>query len=58
MSGSPGWGYETFVERALGDAALRVPWSSWVAVLAGLVAAVVPARRAARVAPVAGLSLD
>ncbi|MFI9596083.1 hypothetical protein [Nonomuraea sp. NPDC052265] len=29
-----------------------------VAVLAGLVAAVLPARRAARVTPAAGLSLD
>ncbi|GAA4913602.1 FtsX-like permease family protein [Nonomuraea thailandensis] len=55
-------GYETFVKRALSDATMRVPWPSLgavlVAALAGLSASVLPARRAARVAPVAGLSLD
>ncbi|WP_432934162.1 ABC transporter permease [Microbispora sp. CA-135349] len=56
-------GYETVVTRALRGAAMRVPWWSLVVVvvivaLAGLVAAVVPTRRAARVTPAAGLSLD
>jgi putative ABC transport system permease protein len=56
-------GYETFVTRALSDATMRVPWSSLgvvvlVAALAGLLASVLPARRAARVTPAAGLSLD
>ncbi|MEV7803108.1 ABC transporter permease [Microbispora sp. NPDC088329] len=55
-------GYETVVTRALRGAAMRVPWWSLVVVvvivaLAGLVAAVGPARRAARVTPAAGLSL-
>lgn len=59
-----GWvGYETFVERALGDVPLQVPWLQLgvvvlVAALAGLLASVLPARRAARVPPAAGLSLD
>jgi putative ABC transport system permease protein len=56
-------GYETFVTRALSDATMRVPWLSLgvvvlVAALAGLLASVLPARRAARVTPAAGLSLD
>jgi putative ABC transport system permease protein len=56
-------GYETFVKRALTHATMQVPWPSLgavvlVAALAGLLAAVVPARRAARVTPAAGLSLD
>jgi putative ABC transport system permease protein len=54
-------GYETFVTRALSQATLRVPWLSLgvvvvVAALAGLLASVLPARRAARVTPAAGLS--
>ncbi|NUT44783.1 MAG: FtsX-like permease family protein [Thermoactinospora sp.] len=56
-------GHETFVTRALAGATLRVPWPSLgavvvIAALAGLLAAVLPARRAARVTPAAGLSLD
>lgn len=56
-------GYETIVKRALSDATMRVPWSSLgavviIAALAGLLAAVLPARRAVRVTPAAGLSLD
>ncbi|MCC5580278.1 FtsX-like permease family protein [Microtetraspora sp. AC03309] len=56
-------GYETIVKRALSDATMRVPWLSLgvvvlIAALAGLLAAVLPARRAARVTPAAGLSLD
>jgi putative ABC transport system permease protein len=56
-------GYETFVKRALTHATLYIPWASLCAVvliaaLAGLLASVLPARRAARVTPVAGLSLD
>jgi putative ABC transport system permease protein len=56
-------GYETFVKRALTHATMVIPWPSLgaavlVATLAGLLAAVVPARRAGRVTPAAGLSLD
>ncbi|MEU7890763.1 FtsX-like permease family protein [Microbispora bryophytorum] len=56
-------GYETIVKRALSDAVMQVPWPSISAVvlitaLAGLLAAVLPARRAARVTPAAGLSLE
>jgi putative ABC transport system permease protein len=56
-------GYETFVKRALTRATMVVPWPSLgavvlIAALAGLLASVVPARRAARVSPAAGLSLD
>jgi putative ABC transport system permease protein len=56
-------GHETFVTRALSGATLRVPWLSLgvvilIAALAGLLASVLPARRAARVTPAAGLSLD
>ncbi|MFI6707753.1 ABC transporter permease [Nonomuraea sp. NPDC050478] len=54
---------ETIVKPALRDATMHVPWLSLgvvvlIAALAGLLAAVLPARRAARVSPVAGLSLD
>ncbi|WP_117213489.1 FtsX-like permease family protein [Allorhizocola rhizosphaerae] len=56
-------GCETFVKRALSDATLRIPWLELVlvvliAALAGLLSSVLPARRAARVTPAAGLSLD
>jgi putative ABC transport system permease protein len=56
-------GYETFVKRALTHSTMAVPWPSLgavilIAALAGLLASVVPARRAARVTPAAGLSLD
>jgi putative ABC transport system permease protein len=51
------------VTRALSGATLRVPWLSLGAVIlgaavAGLLASVLPARRAARVTPAAGLTLD
>jgi putative ABC transport system permease protein len=56
-------GYETVVKRALTRAIMLIPWPSLgvvvlTAALAGLLAAVLPARRAARVTPAAGLSLD
>jgi putative ABC transport system permease protein len=56
-------GYETFVKRALTHATMVIPWPSLaaavlIAALAGLLASVLPARRAARVSPAAGLSLD
>ncbi|MGI5128403.1 ABC transporter permease [Pseudonocardia sp. CA-107938] len=56
-------GFETFVKRALTRATMVVPWPELgavvlVAVLAGLLAAVLPARRAAQVPPAAGLTLD
>jgi putative ABC transport system permease protein len=56
-------GYETFVKRALTHATMQIPWPSLAAVvliaaLAGLLASVLPARRAARVTPAAGLSVD
>lgn len=55
--------YETVVKRALTHATMQVPWLSLGVVvlgaaLAGLLAAVLPARRAAGVTPAAGLSLD
>ena len=55
--------YETVVKRALTRATMHIPWPSLAAVvliaaLAGLLASVLPARRAARVTPAAGLSLD
>ncbi|MHA6621896.1 ABC transporter permease [Pseudonocardia sp. DLS-67] len=59
-----GWvGYKTFAERALNTVPLQVPWLQLgvvvlVAALAGLLAGVLPARRAARVTPAAGLSFD
>lgn len=51
--------YETIVKPALREATMRVPWPSRAAValtatVAGLAAAVLPARRAARVSPIAG----
>jgi putative ABC transport system permease protein len=56
-------GYETVIAPMLGDAPLRVPWPSLgavvaIAALAGLLACVLPARRAARITPAAGLSPD
>jgi putative ABC transport system permease protein len=56
-------GYETFVKRALTRATMVIPWPSLgavvlIAALAGLLASVLPARRAARVTPATGLSLD
>ena len=56
-------GYETFVTRALTHSTMQIPWPSLAAVvliaaLAGLLASVLPARRAARVSPAAGLTLD
>lgn len=56
-------GYETVVKPALLDATMQIPWLSLgvvvlVAALAGLIASVLPARRAARVTPAAGLSLE
>lgn len=59
-----GWvAYGAVVKPVLGEATMQVPWLPLgvvvlVAVLAGLLASVVPARRATRVAPAAGLSLD
>jgi putative ABC transport system permease protein len=55
--------YETVVKRALTRATMQIPWPSLgavvlIAALAGLLASVLPARRAARVTPAAGLSLD
>jgi putative ABC transport system permease protein len=55
--------YETVVRRALTRATMEIPWPSLgavvvIAALAGLLASVLPARRAARVTPAAGLSLD
>ncbi|MFJ3406421.1 ABC transporter permease [Promicromonospora sp. NPDC090134] len=56
-------GYETFVKTALDVATWRVPWAELAAVvpvgaLAGLLAAVLPARRAAAVTPTTALTLD
>jgi putative ABC transport system permease protein len=56
-------GYETVVKRALTRATMHIPWPQLgavvlIAALAGLLAAVLPARRAARVTPTAGLSLE
>ncbi|MFI2366260.1 ABC transporter permease [Promicromonospora sp. NPDC019610] len=56
-------GYETFVRTALDAATWRVPWAELAAVvpvgaLAGLLAAVLPARRAAAVTPTRALTLD
>lgn len=55
--------YAAVVRRILDEATMVVPWPSLgvvavVSALTGLVAAVLPARRAARVAPAAGLALD
>ncbi|MDF1603589.1 ABC transporter permease [Nocardioides sp. YIM 152315] len=54
---------QALVSRAVDDAAMVLPWGQLalvvlVAGIAGLVSALLPARRAARVAPAAGLSLD
>ncbi|WP_436699077.1 ABC transporter permease [Nocardioides sp. BYT-33-1] len=51
------------VEPAVDGAGLVLPWGQLglvvsIAALAGLVAAIVPSRRASRIAPAAGLSLD
>ncbi|WGX96259.1 FtsX-like permease family protein [Nocardioides sp. L-11A] len=51
------------VQPAIDGAGLVLPWGQLglvvtIAALAGLVAAVVPSRRASRIAPAAGLSLD
>nr|CAD91213.1 putative ABC transporter, Dbv18 [Nonomuraea gerenzanensis] len=56
-------GYETFVKQALDNATMQVPWPLLavvvlVAALAGLLASVLPARRAVRVTPAAGLSFE
>jgi putative ABC transport system permease protein len=56
-------GIQVMVRPAVESAPLTVPWAQLavsvvVAGLAGLAAAVLPARRAARVAPAAGLGLD
>ena len=61
--GFAGVGYEVVVKRALTHATMLIPWPQLGAVvlvagLAGLLASVLPARRAARVTPIAGLSLD
>jgi putative ABC transport system permease protein len=59
-----GWvGYEAVVKPALSGASMQFPWLPLggvvlLSALAGLVAGVLPARRAARVTPAAGLSLD
>lgn len=59
-----GWlGVLTIVRTAVPDAPLVVPWAELgavvlVAALAGLAACVLPARKAARVAPAQGLTLD
>lgn len=51
------------VKPILDEATLQIPWLALgvvvlVAAMAGLLASVVPARRATRVTPAAGLSLD
>ncbi|MDT9594727.1 ABC transporter permease [Nocardioides zeae] len=56
-------GLRVMVQPSIPDAALVLPWDQLAAVvlvsaLAGLAACVLPARRAARTAPAAGLSLD
>ncbi|MDF9715757.1 FtsX-like permease family protein [Nocardioides sp. ChNu-153] len=56
-------GVRVMVQPAIGDAALVLPWGQLAAVvavaaLAGLVACVLPARRAARISPAAGLTAD
>jgi len=59
-----GWlGTVTIVRTAVADAPVVIPWAqlgavALVAALAGLLACVVPARRAAQVAPAAGLTVD
>ncbi|MFW6773636.1 FtsX-like permease family protein [Nocardioides sp. CPCC 205120] len=56
-------GVRVMVQPSIGDAALVLPYGQLAAVvavaaLAGLVACVLPARRAARVSPAAGLTAD
>ncbi|HTV03148.1 MAG TPA: ABC transporter permease [Luteitalea sp.] len=56
-------GYMAVLRPALEDARMQIPWLSLAAVvvvatLAGLIASVLPSRRAANVAPAAGLSFD
>ncbi len=56
-------GVETMIGTAIEDTRLVVPWAQVLSValaagLAGLVAGVLPARRAARVSPASGLSAD
>ncbi|MBE1875544.1 FtsX-like permease family protein [Myceligenerans pegani] len=56
-------GYETFVKQALARAVLEIPWPQLgvvvlTAALAGQAAAILPARRAARVPPAGGLGPD
>jgi putative ABC transport system permease protein len=56
-------GYETVVTKALAHATMQIPWAGLAAVvlgatLAGLLAAVLPARRAAAVTPAVGLTMD
>jgi putative ABC transport system permease protein len=55
--------YETIVRRALTHATMVIPWAQLGivvvgAAVAGVLAGVLPARRAARVTPAAGLTLD
>jgi putative ABC transport system permease protein len=58
-----GWAGSAIVFGTLGDVRLAVPWDDLavliaVAVAAGLLASVLPARRAARTSPVAALAVD
>ncbi|ROS78588.1 ABC transporter permease [Cellulomonas sp. PhB143] len=58
-----GWAGSAVALSVMGDVALTVPWRDLgivlvVAVLAGLVASVVPGRTAARTSPVAALAVD
>lgn len=58
-----GFGVEAMIEPVAAGAGLVLPWwqlalTVLTAAVAGLVACVLPARRAARVAPAAGLALD
>jgi putative ABC transport system permease protein len=55
--------YETVVKAALDQATMQIPWLSLavailIATLAGLLASVLPTRRATQVTPAAGLTLD
>ena len=55
--------YATIIKRILEQATMKIPWP-WlggvvlIVSLAGLLASTLPARRAARISPAAGLSLD
>lgn len=58
-----GWAAAQCLVGSIADVGLVIPWGRVVgvvavAVLAGLVASLVPARRAARIAPAAGLTLE